>query len=83
MALVRVLVARMGLKDSARQWLGLWPPEPAPSLAAGLATAIISMLVLVGLWPLVREIGLAASLFAWQPIARYTYTWADAGRRHV
>ncbi len=79
-ALVRALVTRIGLKDSARQWLGLWPPEPAPSLAAGLATAIISMLVLVGLWPLMREIGLVLSLLAWQPIARYTYTWADAGR---
>ncbi|MCI0360033.1 MAG: hypothetical protein L0211_16270 [Planctomycetaceae bacterium] len=79
-ALLRALLARLGLEDPARQCLGLWPPAKAPSLGAGLTTAILSMITLVGLWPLVREIGITLSLLAWQPIANYTYTWADAGR---
>jgi len=59
-------------------WLGLWQSKAAPSLLASLATAIISTITLIGLWPLLREIGLTLALFAWQPMA-VNYTWANAG----
>ena len=52
----------------------------SPSLLGGFATALISTIALVGLWPLVREIGLNLSLATLQPIDEYTYTWNDAAR---
>jgi hypothetical protein len=61
-------------------WLGLWQGATAPTLPTSLIVAALSMLTLVGLWPLLREVGLVVSLLARQPVATYTYTWADAGR---
>ena len=63
--------------------LGLWKPENAPSVAAGFTTALISTFALVGLWPLLHEIGLNLSLATLQPISKYTYTWNDATRSMV
>ena len=62
------------------RFLGLWQPEDAPSLVAGLTTALISTLALVGLWPLIREIGLNLSLATLQPMGYGPYTWGDATR---
>src|SRR5262245_19830473 len=62
------------------RWLGLWQPDEAPALLAGLATAIICSCVLVGLWPVLREVGAVLSILSLQPIDSYTYTWHDASR---
>src|SRR5262249_42046488 len=62
------------------RWLGLWPSKQPPSLVAGLRTALISTAVLVGLWPVLREVGSVVSILSRQPIASYTYTWSDAAR---
>lgn len=39
-------------------FLGLWRFEDTTSLTTGITTAIISTVTLVGLWPVIREIGL-------------------------
>jgi hypothetical protein len=57
------------------RWLGLTHADGGPSLAAGAAVAIISTLVVVGLWPLLREVGLWFALTTTQPEA---YNLADA-----
>lgn len=62
------------------RFLGLWQPSHAPSLVASLTTGLISTIVLVGLWPLIREIGLNLALGTLQPIEKYTYTFNDAAR---
>ncbi len=59
------------------RFLGLWQPEKPPSLAAGLATALISSMVLVGLWPLIRAIGQPLSLVTLQT-TKEGFTWVDA-----
>src|SRR5262245_2318488 len=58
--------------------LGPGQGDNDPSLVAGITTATLSTGVLVGLWPLVREIGIVLSLLSRQPIENYTYTCADA-----
>lgn len=68
------------LRCLLRPFQSLRPPAQTPTLAAGSLIALLSTLTLVGLWPLIREVGLNLSLFALQPIPNYTYTSSDAAR---
>jgi hypothetical protein len=49
------------------RFLGLSHAAGGPSLAAGATVAIISTLVLVGLWPMLREVGLWFAIAANEP----------------
>jgi hypothetical protein len=49
------------------QYLGLCQPAECPSLAAGFTVAVLSTITLVGLWPVIREIGLCISLVGEMP----------------
>jgi hypothetical protein len=62
------------------QLLALSRPAAAPTVGAGLATALLATLVLAGLWPLLREIGSTLSILSWQTMPQYTFTWNDAWR---
>src|SRR6185436_4446756 len=77
-----LLIAALGGRP-IRPWplrlLALCAAEPAPSPATGAIVALVSTLVLVGLWPILREAGCSLSLLSRQPIGNYTYTWKDAG----
>ena len=53
------------------------PAQNKPSLVAGFATALISSVTLVGLWPALREIGLMLALTSTQSVAE---TWQYALR---
>jgi hypothetical protein len=57
------------------RWLGLSHADDGPSLAGGEAVAIISTLVVVGLWPMLREVGLQFAITTTQP---EIYTLEDA-----
>ncbi len=46
------------------RWLGLSHATDEPSLAVGAAVAAVSMITLIGLWPAVREFGLAFSMLS-------------------
>jgi hypothetical protein len=61
----------------------LWQPGNAPSPFAGTIIALLSTLTLVGLWPLLREIGGTLTLLALQPMPNYTYSLNDATRSIV
>src|SRR4030095_3695619 len=49
------------------RFLGLSHAAGGPSLAAGATVAIISTMVLVGLWPMLREVGLWFAIAANEP----------------
>jgi hypothetical protein len=61
----------------------LGQPDNAPPLLAGSIIALLSTLTLVGLWPLLREVGGTLTLVALQPIPDYTYSLNDATRSVV
>jgi len=57
------------------RWLGLGRVDDAPSLAAGACVAILSSLVVVGLWPILREVGLQFAIASKEP---ELFTWERA-----